>query len=370
VLTEYQNSLRWLNENGLFLPMLLDAKRNRFYDNILRENVKDRCCVDIGFGTGILSILALKHGAKHVLAFESNYRRFLLGQHIIEQLHLGDRIELVHEKFHKNMTERIGSKLVFHEIVGDGIWSEGLYHCMNTQYNMIPNEYELEIVVAVDQKCRIEREVEIVGAFNIDYGRIKDSSWPSVASLSDLKNLPHHIQHEIYHVHNIHTWLPYFNLDLGFNMNLGIDIDQNWKNLISNICKSNFKNNQGFYDDRFLINYHYNRLKPTSLSVGHVTVSAKTMTATILISGAQPQLIDIVQNPYLRIVIPKTVLPKKNCVLIMIPKMRHGTHQLTLLKEDYTDHWGGPITCIIDTVTTDVELFIDLNTGKHRISPV
>ena len=350
--------------------MILDAKRNRFYDNILQENAKDRCCVEIGFGTGILSILALKHGAKHVLAFETDYRRFLLGQQIIERLNLQDRVELVHEKFHKNMTEKVGSKLVFHEIVNPTIWSEGLYHCMNTQYDMIPHEYHFEIVIAVDQACRIDRETEIVAAFNAAYDDIKDPSWPSVTSLADLKNLPQHIQHELYHLHKLSTWLPYFNLDLELNINFGVDVDTNWQDLILNICKSCFKYNQGFYDCRALTHQQYTKLKDKTFSLGDVTVAAKTMTATISISGAQSQLVDIGQNPYLRIVVPKTALPAKDCVLIMIPKIRHGTHQLTLLTEESGDHWGSPIVCMIDTVTTDVEIAIDLTTGQHRISPI
>jgi hypothetical protein len=241
---------------------------------------------------------------------------------------------------------------------------------MNNQYDMIPDEYSFEIVVAVDRECRIDREDEIVASFNRAYLDIKDPSWPSVTSLADLKNLPQHIQYEIHHVHNGVKWLPYFDLDSSFNLNFGVDIDSNWQDLILDISRSNIKCRQDFYDDRSLTYQQYTGLKETTFSLGHVTIRAKTMTATISISEAQPQLVDIVQNPCLRVVVPKTALPAHDCVLIMVPKIHQGSRTLTLLTEDPGDHWGGPITCMIDHVTADIEIAIDLATGQHRISPV
>jgi predicted RNA methylase len=47
------------NHDGVYLSMLNDVARNQFYDQVLTQ-VRDHDCVEIGFGTGLLSMLALK----------------------------------------------------------------------------------------------------------------------------------------------------------------------------------------------------------------------------------------------------------------------------------------------------------------------
>lgn len=52
------------------LRMLTDVERLEFYETIIRETVKDKIVLDIGSGSGILSYLAIKHGAKKVYSVE------------------------------------------------------------------------------------------------------------------------------------------------------------------------------------------------------------------------------------------------------------------------------------------------------------
>jgi|GEM_PF-4505899 len=54
------------------LEMLKDRARLDFYKNLLEHKVKDKIVLDIGAGSGILSYLALRFGAKKVYSVEFN----------------------------------------------------------------------------------------------------------------------------------------------------------------------------------------------------------------------------------------------------------------------------------------------------------
>jgi type I protein arginine methyltransferase len=55
----------WLQE------MLKDVVRTKSYQNVITQNsflIKDKIVLDVGAGTGILSLFCAKAGAKHVYA--------------------------------------------------------------------------------------------------------------------------------------------------------------------------------------------------------------------------------------------------------------------------------------------------------------
>jgi predicted RNA methylase len=52
------------------LPWLNDAGRNSFYQKIITENCKDKVCIDVGAGSGILTDYALEAGAKKIYCVE------------------------------------------------------------------------------------------------------------------------------------------------------------------------------------------------------------------------------------------------------------------------------------------------------------
>lgn len=64
--------INWLSDDGVNLLMINDVPRNAFYSKILSKNVQGKKCCDVGFGTGMLSILALKHGATSIIAYEKD----------------------------------------------------------------------------------------------------------------------------------------------------------------------------------------------------------------------------------------------------------------------------------------------------------
>ena len=141
---EFLKHIDFDNHDGVYLPMINDVLRNRFYNQVLEET-RDQYCIEIGFGTGLLSMLAIKHGARHVTAYESDSARFELGCKIIQLLNLEHKITLLNQRFDYN---RIGTGLtIFTETVDDNIWGEGLFNSLPRApvQHFLPGEYFLEI---------------------------------------------------------------------------------------------------------------------------------------------------------------------------------------------------------------------------------
>ena len=143
---DFLQQIDFKNHDGIFLPMLNDFMRNQFYDQVLKDYVRNQHCLDIGFGTGLLSVLALKHGARSVLAYESDKARYDLGCKIIELLKLQDQITLLNQRYTHDMgLEHID--VVFTETVNGNLWWEGLYNSIPRQpgKKFLPGQYFLEI---------------------------------------------------------------------------------------------------------------------------------------------------------------------------------------------------------------------------------
>jgi len=132
------------NHNGVYLPMINDIGRNQFYDKILTE-VCDQHCVEIGFGTGFLSMLALKHGAHSIVAYELDSDRYHLGCEVIKILKLQDCITLINQRY--DHTCNHSASVIFTETVDNNIWGEGLFNSIPRQpgKRFLPSQYFLEI---------------------------------------------------------------------------------------------------------------------------------------------------------------------------------------------------------------------------------
>lgn len=144
---DFLSRIDWFNHDGVNLGMINDFMRNQFYDRVLSRYVAGQQCTDIGFGTGLLSMLALKHGVSHVRAFESDHDRYLLGREIIRRLGLGNKIELINERYDNSY---LPSTVTFSETVNGNLWWEGLWNSLPRDEKSIflPGEYFLEIWAA------------------------------------------------------------------------------------------------------------------------------------------------------------------------------------------------------------------------------
>lgn len=127
--------------------MINDQKRNLFYKDLIREKVKDKVVVDVGFGTGLLSFLSIESGAKKVIAYEQNPELYLLGLKIVRSLGLEEKIELINDRFttkHLNGSEDI----IVHEIFSEDLWGEYLFYSLkNSPIPIIPNIYRCEAFI-------------------------------------------------------------------------------------------------------------------------------------------------------------------------------------------------------------------------------
>ena len=143
------SQIDWYLDDGVNVPMLNDILRNRFYDNILSTGLTRARCVDIGFGTGLLSILALKHGADHVVAFEKDLNRYHLGQQIIQDLGLENQIELHHGMFQHSDFVQYRDRVIITETVNDSMLQEGLWNILprTSGHDFRPGQYFMDLHV-------------------------------------------------------------------------------------------------------------------------------------------------------------------------------------------------------------------------------
>ncbi|XP_075055040.1 protein arginine N-methyltransferase 9 [Mixophyes fleayi] len=120
----------WLVERWHFV-MLNDGKRNLMYQKAIEKAVQTGCktVLDIGTGTGILSMFAKRAGAPHVYACELSKTMYDLACEVLAANNMEDEIKLLHMKSHDvRVHEHIPEKvsLVVTETVDAGLFGEGI----------------------------------------------------------------------------------------------------------------------------------------------------------------------------------------------------------------------------------------------------
>ncbi|CAH7298827.1 Prmt9 [Phodopus roborovskii] len=120
----------WLVERWHFI-MLNDTKRNRIYNAAIQKAVcsGSKSVLDIGTGTGILSMFAKKAGAHSVYACELSKTMYELACDVVAANKMETGIKLLHMKsldieIPKHIPERVS--LVVTETVDAGVFGEGI----------------------------------------------------------------------------------------------------------------------------------------------------------------------------------------------------------------------------------------------------
>ncbi|XP_064188388.1 protein arginine N-methyltransferase 9 [Anguilla rostrata] len=120
----------WLVERWHFL-MLNDHQRNRKYQQAIQKAVRSGCAtvLDIGTGTGILSMCAKQAGAAEVYACELSKTMYELACEVISANGMKDDIKVVHMKsvemeVPRDLPQRVS--LVVTETVDAGLFGEGI----------------------------------------------------------------------------------------------------------------------------------------------------------------------------------------------------------------------------------------------------
>ena len=121
---------------GLDYTMISDVERNKFYDSMIENIVKDKIVCDIGFGSGILTMMALHHGAKKVYAFEQDAATFDFGKALIERMGYSDKVEFLNKKWERrNPSVQYG--IILHELFMRSMWGEGLKEIANSNKGFV-----------------------------------------------------------------------------------------------------------------------------------------------------------------------------------------------------------------------------------------
>ncbi|KAM6440791.1 protein arginine N-methyltransferase 9 isoform 1-T2 [Liasis olivaceus] len=120
----------WVVERWHFI-MLNDSNRNLLYQKAIQKAVHSgyRSVLDIGTGTGILSMFAKKAGASSVYACELSKTMYELACEVLAANHLDEEIKLLHMKsldieIPEHIPERVS--LVITETVDAGLFGEGI----------------------------------------------------------------------------------------------------------------------------------------------------------------------------------------------------------------------------------------------------
>jgi len=155
--------INWNEDDGVFLPMLNDKGRNLFYQDALALKAPGKTVVDIGAGTGFLSVLAMRAGAKNVIAVEQDFERYNLAKQIIHECGLSKDVELVHGDW---LEQNITGDIYVSETIDTHIWNENILliseHAIRNGGEFIPGRFEYRFKIYTNHPlfsvCQSESE--------------------------------------------------------------------------------------------------------------------------------------------------------------------------------------------------------------------
>jgi hypothetical protein len=134
----------WFKDDGIFLPMINDTGRNRFYKSAIEFAVPNKTVCDIGTGTGLLTVLAIKAGARKVFAVEQNPKRAELARQMFDQVGISHKVEVIVDDF---LNTNICADLYVSETINTQIFGENILelakHAGRLGGEFIPARFEI-----------------------------------------------------------------------------------------------------------------------------------------------------------------------------------------------------------------------------------
>jgi len=152
------DSVNNARSGGISLSMINDQERNSFYEKSISKNCKDCVCVDIGAGNGLLTFLAIKHGAKHVYCFEHDQFTCHLLAEVAKDLGFFKKITIINKsfklsEFNLHSWSHGKPEFIIHEIVSDRIFNDNIpFNIVNAFNCVLPN---LTTVIPSNYICNI-----------------------------------------------------------------------------------------------------------------------------------------------------------------------------------------------------------------------
>jgi predicted RNA methylase len=121
--------------NGYHM-MINDLWRNKFYHKALSKVSKNKVVLDVGTGTGILSVYALNAGATFVYAVEQDPDAAEMAQFILSKCFDQSRFKVICGNFWTtdidNQIEKNSIDILVSETIGPGLFDQGMiqtWHC-------------------------------------------------------------------------------------------------------------------------------------------------------------------------------------------------------------------------------------------------
>jgi protein arginine N-methyltransferase 1 len=147
--------------------MLKDTVRTRAYQRAIEgnpEDFKDKIVLDIGCGTGILSIFAARAGAKHVYAIE-NAEIALYATEIIKRNGLADKITVIKGKMEEIklpvpqvdiiISEWMGYFLLYESMLDSVLWARDRYLVKSGK--MLPDRVTMYLAAIEDGQYKSQK---------------------------------------------------------------------------------------------------------------------------------------------------------------------------------------------------------------------
>lgn len=155
------------------IPMMNDLKRNNAYKNAINKAVEEsQVVLEIGTGSGLLSMMAVDAGARKVITCEVNETIAQVAEKIIFQNGFSERITVIHKKSTDlvvgvDLTKKVDlviSEILSSEFVGEGVIPTMLdvnRRLLNKNGKMIPESGDIR--VALLRNSVKAREDNLVG---------------------------------------------------------------------------------------------------------------------------------------------------------------------------------------------------------------
>jgi len=161
--------------------MLKDSVRTLTYQAAIEgnpEDFKDKVVLDIGCGTGILSIFAARAGAKHVYAVD-NAEIALFAREIVKKNGLEDKITVYKGKMEEIefpfgeggvdiiISEWMGYYLLYESMLDCVLWARDKYLNKDTG-KMLPDRAQLYVAAIEDSEYKNEKKTFWENVYGVD----------------------------------------------------------------------------------------------------------------------------------------------------------------------------------------------------------
>jgi len=171
----------WFKNNGIYMPMINDTGRNIAYKAAIERVAPGSVVCDIGTGTGLLSILAAKAGAKKVYSVEMDPGRAKYARDMIDKLGIKN-VQVINKNFFSCNRADIPDDIDYFisETIGNPIFNENIVdlskHAKQWGGTFIPGKIEvtaevyrnhpiLPLVYAESEAFEFQPDIEIDDAY-------------------------------------------------------------------------------------------------------------------------------------------------------------------------------------------------------------